>query len=259
VFETGGRENLEALAFELFAGAMDPNEVKHIIYSTKILDYVEETRRVQSENKTWSGATGTFTGLTATENLAGAVNGRTEEDPTAWNRSKPSSDGMSQMHMAGGGMSESEVPFLRPIIGREESSREYRSLDEQLFIAMAALHDQEQRNAVARMVGMRKPVAIVTPTVNRPPSSPEMITDYLDSCYAKWPFAIRSSEAATRIKEREATFLASLDHPKDEPVTAKRIVSQSSRALQGFDVVPEKVIALPAKTILPRRPKKTGK
>jgi hypothetical protein len=38
VFETGGEENLRALATELFMGMINPDEIKHIIYSTKVLD-----------------------------------------------------------------------------------------------------------------------------------------------------------------------------------------------------------------------------
>src|SRR6185312_7150448 len=61
VFSTQGRENLEPLAFDLFIGVMNPDEIKHELYSTKVLDYEEEIRTVRGRSENWSSATGEFT------------------------------------------------------------------------------------------------------------------------------------------------------------------------------------------------------
>jgi hypothetical protein len=57
------------------------------------------------------------------------------------------------------------TPMLVPVFGEELSHVQFRSLEEQLFRAMAVLFDQQQRQGVARMVGMSAPVSILTPEV----------------------------------------------------------------------------------------------
>src|SRR5690349_19883275 len=92
VFSTQAKKNLEALAFDLFIGVMNPDEIKHELYSTKVLDYREETRTVRSSSESWSDATGEFTGKTGTESESGTILqdtlfGAENQDPTAWNES----------------------------------------------------------------------------------------------------------------------------------------------------------------------------
>lgn len=50
VFETRGEDNLRPLATDLFMGVMNPDEIKHELYSTKVMDYVEETRTVRGRS-----------------------------------------------------------------------------------------------------------------------------------------------------------------------------------------------------------------
>ena len=115
-----------------------------------------------------------------------------------------------------------EVPYLRHVMGKELSSREYRKLDEQLFRAMAVLHDQKQRHGVARLVGMHAPTAIVTPTVQKLPTSREMTAEFLKRAYDKLPFALPNALARKQIKDREAKFLTRGFQETAEPATARR-------------------------------------
>ena len=230
VFETRGEENLAPLAMDLFMGTMNPDEIKHELYSTKVMDYVEETRTVRNQSESWSEATGDFSGLTASESFSGAIVDNTEEDPTGWNRSDAGSTGTSHMQMAGGSSSESEVPFLNPIMGKELSSVQFRSLEEQKFRAMAALHDQKQRHAVVRLVGEKMPSTIVTPTVTKMPTDAEMLQNLLKKAYERLPFALPTAEADKRIREREAKFTQEFYRSVDEPTTAKRIIARPAKA-----------------------------
>ncbi len=84
VFETRGEENLRPLATDLFMGVMNPDEVKLKLYSTKVMDYVEETRTIRGKSENWSDATGEFAGQTGTESQTGQILDKTEEDPNAW-------------------------------------------------------------------------------------------------------------------------------------------------------------------------------
>lgn len=222
VFETRGEENLRPLALDLFMGTMNPDEIKLKLYSTKVMDYAEETRRGRSIGTSWSEATGDFTGLTISQSQSGRLEDDMREDPDVWNESVADSEGTSHMRMTGGSTSETEMPFLRPVMGKELSSVQFRSLDEQLFRAMAALHDQEQRHGVARVVGMRVPATIVTPTVNKMPTTREMTEVFLKHAYEQLPFALPSIEADRQIREREEKFAEGFHKGTGEPVTAKR-------------------------------------
>ena len=110
--------------------------------------------------------------------------------------------------MKGGGSSETTVPFLRPVFGEELSSVQYRSLEEQLFRAMATLFDQKQRHGIARLVGMRTPFKIVTPMVEKKPTSKEMAASFLTRAYEKLPFALKSTEAHKQIEERQHKIIS---------------------------------------------------
>ena len=75
---------------------------------------------------------------------------------------------------------------------------------------MAALFDQKQRHGVARLVGMRAPLNIVTPTVEKKPTSKEMTHSFLTRVYEKLPFALRSAEAHKQIEDRQQKIIAGL-------------------------------------------------
>jgi hypothetical protein len=225
VFETHGEENLHPLALALFMGTMNPDEIKHELYSTKVMDYLEETRTVRSQSENWSDGVGEFTGLTATESTGGMITDQEEQDPSSWNRSAADSQGTSRTDLRGGAAGESEVPFLRPVMGKELSSVQYRSLEEQLFRAMAVLHDQKQRHGVARLVGMRTPLAIVTPTVKKTPATKKMENSFLTRSYEKLPYALPSAEADKQIKERDQKLLAGGLKGSGEPTKTRRRIA----------------------------------
>ena len=219
-------------------GVMNPDEIKHKLYSTKVMDYVEETRTVRGTSENWSDATGQFAGLTGTRSQGGVIRDDEEEDPISWNTSEADSTGISHMSVRGGGSSESEIPFLRPVMGKELSSVQFRSLEEQLFRAMAVLHDQKQRHGVARLVGMARPLTIVTPPVEKEPADAKMVRSFLTRSYKKLPFALPSAEADRQIKDRERLISAgsllpatlapeklaqSVVEVDDEPVVKRRM------------------------------------
>ena len=224
IFETRGEENLRPLALDLFMGAMNPDKIKNALYSTKVLDYAEETRTVRGRSDNWSDATGLFTGETGTAGAGGMIADDEKQDAVSWNESNATSTGTSNMSVRGGGTSEAEVPFLRPILGKELSSVQFEPLEEQLFRAMAVLHDQKQRHAVARIVGMPRPVAIVTPTISKSPADPKMVKAFLTKKYRKLPYALRSADAQKAIADREKELTEGLPRAADEHMVIKRRV-----------------------------------
>jgi len=228
VFSLEGEENLRPLALSLFMGVMNPDEIKHQLFSRKIMDYVEETRTIRSESENWSEGVGEFTGTTDTESAGGAIQDGASQEARLWNISTAASGGTSRTSMKGGSRGETTVPFLKPVFGSELSSVQFRSLEEQVFKAMAALSDQEQRHGVAKLVGMRSPFNIVTPTVTKKPTSKEMTHSFLTGVYEKLPFALRSAEAHKQIEERQQKIISGSSRESAEPVTIRRKISSST-------------------------------
>ena len=100
---------------------------------------------------------------------------------------------------------------------------QFRSLEEQLFRAMAVLFDQKQRQGVARLVSMNAPVSIFTPEIHKPPATTERTKKFLDNCYAKLPFALTSATAQKQLADRTKNFADELlNEGAKEPITAKR-------------------------------------
>jgi hypothetical protein len=222
VFSLEGEENLKPLAQSLFMGVFNPDEIKLKLTSRKVMDYVEKVWTIISESENWSEGVGEFDGTTDTDSEGGAIRDGEEQESRIWNLSGAVSKGTSRTSMRGGSRSVSKSPYLMPVFGEEVSSITYRSLEEQLHRAMAALFDQRQRHGVARLVGMRAPLNIVTPIVEKRPTSKEMADSFLTRSYEKLPFALRSADAAKQIKDRQDKIAGgSLREAEAEPVAAK--------------------------------------
>jgi len=91
---------------------------------------------------------------------------------------------------------------------------------------MASLFDQAERQYTTRLVGMRAPVSVQTPTMQPVHVRPERVADYIAERQLQWPFAMKAGDALGQLKEREATFLTQLTAAlsSQEPTTARRRV-----------------------------------
>ena len=225
VFRLSHEENLRVMAQWLFMGVMDPDEVKHKLYSTKVMDYVEENRTSTSRSLGRSTGSGDFTGTTDSDGTSGKIVDNQEMDPGAWSKSLAESGGTSNTWTDSETESETESTMLIPVMGKELSHVQFRSLDEQLFRAMAVLFDQEQRYGVVRTVSMRAPASIVTPEVKRVPSSPALLKTFLTEKYQKLPFALTGEQATKQLADRALNFADELlKEAAKEPGTFKRRV-----------------------------------
>lgn len=227
VFRLSHEENLRAMAQWLFMGVMDPEQVKHELYSTKVMSYREELKEVITEGRSSGQSRGTQRGQAGGAGIggtAGFFDGvetlNTSESQSAFqSESESASDAWSESTSE----SRSLVPTLVPVFGKELSHVQFRSLDEQLFRAMAVLFDQKQRQGVARLVGMSAPVSIYTPTVEKMPASEERTKKFLDRCYEKLPFAMPRAKAQKQLAERAETFSSKLlDDFAAAPASMKR-------------------------------------
>ena len=181
VFRMSHEENLRPLAQWLFTGTFDPDEIKHILHSTKVMGYREEVRqsvtrgmtksaggsssvshsRSDSTSSGSSASTGEGDSYAEADGIFDDTGGHRLSESFGDNESWSSSTSESTTSSESKNWSESEShsvttsTMLIPQMGREISHVQFRSLEEQLFRSMAALFSQPQRHAVVRLVGMR--------------------------------------------------------------------------------------------------------
>lgn len=232
VFRLTHEENLSAMAKWLFMGVMNPDEIKHELYSTKVMEYREELKEVRGESTSSGRSHGTQRGRASGAGSGGTESRSYHEDG---DEADLHSESESQSEFASESESESEtysestthsvsyVPTIVPVLGKELSHVQFRSLEEQLFRSMAVLFDQKQRQGVARLVGMNAPVALLTPEVAKLPGSEERTKKYLDGCYRKLPFALPNAEVKKQLADRAENLADSLvKELEDAPVKTKR-------------------------------------
>ena len=223
VFRLSHEENLKTMAQWLFMGVMDPDQVKHELYSTKVMSYREELRTSRTRARGSSEGAGAFMGTTDSEGQSGPLPILGNMQLRSWSHALADSDGSSSTWTESQTDSETEGSILIPVVGKELSHVQFRSLDEQLFRAMAMLFDQEERHSVARLVGMRAPVSLQTPNVLNSPKAAESVKRYLERCYDKLPFALSYQEVQQRGEAARVSENAkSCSNDPLEPVLVRR-------------------------------------
>lgn len=233
VFRLSHEENLMVMAQWLFMGVMDPDEIKHELYSTKVMSYREEMRT--SYTKATSLGGGEFSGTTASGGQSGIVSDHGEHDAIAWSKSDALSGGDSNTWTDS--ESETTSSVLMPVMGNELAHVQFRSLEEQKFRSMAVLFDQKERQCVARLVGMSAPVSLYTPDVIDKPSPPARTKKYIEACYKSLPFVLPQAEAQKQIAARAENFVESMLGD-----------IYSSRGPQKSDHIPRKILTIPEAT-----------
>ncbi|MBI5934747.1 MAG: replication-relaxation family protein [Chloroflexi bacterium] len=214
----GSDEDLTPLVEVMYRGALNPDEIKHTLYGTKVLDYRLDYERAYTQTTgTTSGgsaSTGTASG-TASMRSAGNVSGTTYDSGgnilgtsystpqmEAFTSSLQQSSGQTTNWADSDSSSVADVPMLKPILGKEITSVQFRDLNEQRYRAMATLFDQEQRQCVVRLVGMHEPVSIFAPFVDNGFSSEKSCELYIAESYANWPDLVLPAAEATHLVDQ---------------------------------------------------------
>lgn len=232
VFGMGSDEaNLRPLALDLFMGVMDPNKIKHELFSTKVMGYYEDYRTAYARAESRSEGRGSQSGMASGKGLGGTTMFPFEDASYASGVSESlsefnsTSESNSQSHATGHTESESQVPVMVPMFGKELSSVQFEPLEEQLFRAMAVLFDLKQRQCVARIVETNKPVLLHTPIVKTYSYNPERVRGYTQSLMAKWNFILPGKAAQKALDDREAVFMGEVVERKVaelEPKSTRR-------------------------------------
>jgi hypothetical protein len=215
VFQLSVEENLKPLAQILFRSVMDPDKVKLELYSTKVMEYREEYRTAYSKSVSKGEGQGSHIGHAESQGM----------DPTleVWQSRFSDSSLEGTTFSSGSSESESRFPVLLPVLGQELAHVQFSDLDEQLFRAMAVLFDQQQRQFVTRLVGMKAPASVFTPFVKEAISKPERIERYIKLLLENLNFVKPIKKVREEIKERERYFSEQyVRETFKEPATSKR-------------------------------------
>jgi hypothetical protein len=234
VFRLSSTDNLKPLTEQLFLGVMDPDEIKLKLETTKVMGYSEETRETHTRGTSRgnavgsSGTHGTGRGLSGPEDVSFFGSSPSDGPATAWNElfSDSSTEHSSDSEVETESVSVGSV--LIPIMGKEISQVQYRSLDEQLFRAMAKVFGQQDRHCVVRMVGQKAPVFLYTPEIRQRPSTERRVEQFVLEQYRRWGFFLPMEEAMKRLANRERLLLGQgFNSAADEANTSRRRIEAS--------------------------------
>jgi hypothetical protein len=239
VFELEHPADVRMLAEILFRQSIDPDEIKHQSYATRVVDH--ELRYLPHIGITRN--TGGSNGWQKAENK-----GRSHTDSNQWLHTEaegtieipsPDDDGESSTHLtssfadAQGGSASDSVhaskmngtngsenwtnglsvglhPSIIPILGEEALPPQFRQIEEQLFRFTQRLSFQPNRHCWAKLVGVREAVQLVVPIIDEPLTTPKWTERWLRGACAKSGVVVSAKDADLRVKAREQQLLSSL-------------------------------------------------
>lgn len=207
-------EDGRTIAPSLFTGVMDPDQVKHQPYSTKVLAYQEVIRRSRTHGMSTTESDTETDGRSGSETSDG--------DRGGWQSSESVSVG------TGHSESTTESTVREPIMGKEASAPQFRSLEEQRFKAEQILFCLKKRHAVCRIVDNPEPLQFVVPMIEESFATEKLRRLYINGMHKqwKWDFVLPGEEARRRLEERDAQLRTRLlGAAAAEPETAKHSVS----------------------------------
>ena len=206
IFQVEGEENLKPLAHSLFAGVLNPDEIKLELYSTKVMGHQKEIRRSVSRSSSVNESSSEGTGEMHDAGMSGRM-----------------SEHASSTYGTSSGRSETEMEVDAAVFGQERASVQYRDLEEQKFRAMQRIFSQEQRACIVRIAGERLPIPITIPEVQSFPwVKSEQVRKYVEKVAKKWNFLLPVEEAKAGLQLREDTIIKMVAVPNGEPRTARR-------------------------------------
>lgn len=204
---------IDRLTKHLFSATFDPMKVKHVVESTKAIGIKKVVLSAWSESE--STATETwFSGIGEVLDVDGL--------PTSSSSfSSTSSPGTSSSR------STSEHEAFMPEYGREVSSVQFSSIEEQAFAASVALRTAPDRHAVVKRPHDSTPVSIRTFTLGGDKYPQALVERFHRDSFAAWPFTLSREEAERVVEEQRAKaglVDEGVEHEMPAPRTRTRVV-----------------------------------
>ena len=142
-------DDLEILEKDVFAGEHNLKEIKDEIYKTTTLNYREEKRIIKGHGESEGNVSGSgLSQLSGSTHIPGE--GLFDTGFTSHTDSTNISD--TDATSTGRIDTETEVPILIPVLGKEISSRQFYSLDEQRYKNIVQLKKQPTRHAIIKVL-----------------------------------------------------------------------------------------------------------
>lgn len=203
----------EEIARSLFQGCLNPDEVKHELWSTKVVGQHEETRISRSRNATLGLNTG----------RGSTIDKRRPDETSEPEETGKVTEAANEIDIDTLTEGETESSVMVQEFGRELASVQFRSIDEQMARARKVLFDQQQRQCMVRPADARIPIALRTPDVTFRPASTRDVERYVKRRLKRWRFTLTAEEARQALKAKDAEIATRfLQDVADEPVTTGR-------------------------------------
>ena len=217
-------EDLEVMAKEFYVSEIDPEEIKDEIWQTK-LKPVESTRTILSS--AWGESEGRSE--VSHSSLANGEVYITGSGPwsTPNTRTRSSTDGRSSslQNIQAWGGSEASVPWYEYHEYKELSSREFRSLEEQLYLKKAQMKRQPNQHA-ALLIPEKRVQQIKASTIKEHKISDRRRQEFKEECFERSGYYKTPVEAEKEVEGVEARLLEGartvIDVALKPPLTKKR-------------------------------------
>lgn len=218
VFGGVAPHELETVARALSMSMLDPDQIKRMIHTRSVIDYVQEYWTAHSKSQS-QGSTSSLGHTTGSGSSCTLFTNQNETWGTTIGSSDSYTDSYMDAEVQSVSESETTFPVLVPVMGEQLSSVYYRTLDEQLYQFMAILHDQKGRHAMVRIVGQNEAVPIVVPFVPNVRVLPEEIDHQLELTFTPARCFLPVEQADAVIADRSKSLLDIPRAPLGEPVT----------------------------------------
>ena len=138
-----------------------------------------------------------------------------------------STEGSGSSWSSSASSSSTEHDAFRPVLGKELSSVESLSLEDQRFLAVAAIQTQGDRHAVARVAGRKEPTAFRTDDVNPSEAGKHWAEEYREQLLINLSIALPFTEALAELENRQDSLRRELvSAAQDEEAPAKRRIKR---------------------------------
>lgn len=119
---------------------------------------------------------------------------------------------------------ENLAPMLMPIMEDRVSSRQFKSVEEQLFEMSQRLNAQQVRQCYVRLASTNLPIALETPLIRPPLTTPELMQQRATEIISSLPFAMPFTTADQNVRSRQDNLMSKLLNQRcnAEPQSTRR-------------------------------------
>lgn len=192
-------KDVEAFARTLFSGVFDPDQVKLRLTSPTVVGYSREMFSSSSESSSESSTESESENFDPEDPIEVIRGARSEGSQSASSRTSSEREGL--------------VPELEERL----SSVQFRSLDEQRDIAMAAIGAQDNRHGTGRFASGKEPIAFRSLETVDPHIHKGKVPRYRDRLLAACGIALKRADAEAVLSERQGQLVRDMEPTHDGP------------------------------------------